>query len=318
LAHPAIHPTGESPAKPLGPFEARLFDLVVRRFLSAFGLPAKREELSATISVGSHMFGLEGVETVAAGWLGYYEPYGKLADAEFPAVVEGDKLAVAEIESKEEFEEPPERYNQSSLLEKMETERIGTKATRADTMATIAARGYVSGEKLTPSDLGFAVVEVLRTHAPSIVSTELTRTLESGLESVEEGLGDPKRLLREAVEAISEQLSNLELAQEAVGGALSSTAAPDSAKNVLGVCPVCKRGKLYVVRSKKSGKRFVGCSNYSSGCRASAPLPQKGGLRVAASPCKRCSWPVVYVIAGRFPWRLCVNPECPSKKVSGA
>jgi len=67
------------------------------------------------------------------------------------------------------------------------------------------------------------------------------------------------------------------------------------------------------VKSRKSGKRFVGCSNYSTGCRASAPLPQRGALRVSA-PCRRCSWPVVYVKTGRFPWKLCVNPNCPSKR----
>jgi len=316
-AHPAIHPTGERPAMPLDSSEARVYDLIVRRFLSTFAPQARREKLSAEISVNGHLFGLEGVKTIEPGWLRYYAPYGKLADVEFPAVNEGNELPVIEIKSEEEFEESPERYDQSSLLEKMEAEGVGTKATRADIIATIVARGYISGEKLTPSDLGFSVIEILNRHAPDIVSTELTRAMESGLESVEGGSGDARKLLREAIAAISEQLTNLGLAEEGVGRALSSTTAPNPfARNVLGVCPACKTGKLRVVKSKKSGKRFVGCTNYSSGCRASAPLPQRGGLRTAANPCKRCSWPVVYVIAGRFPWRLCVNPECPSKKVN--
>lgn len=315
-AHPAVHPTGERPGKPLDSSEARLYDLVVRRFLCAFAPPARREKLSAEIAVDGHLFGLDGVKTIELGWLRYYAPYVRLADVAFPAVGEGDELPVVEVKSEEEFEEPPQRYNQSSLLEKMETERIGTKATRADTIATIVAREYVSGEKMVPSELGFSVVEILKRHASSIVSTELTRAMESGLESVEGGSGDAERLVRGAIDDISEQLKNLDLAEEAVGRVLSSTATSDSfAKNVLGPCPVCKTGKLRVVKSKKRGKRFVGCTNYPSGCRASAPLPQRGTVRVAASPCKRCSWPVVYVIAGRFPWRLCVNPECPSKKV---
>jgi DNA topoisomerase-1 len=68
-----------------------------------------------------------------------------------------------------------------------------------------------------------------------------------------------------------------------------------------------------MIRSRKTGKRFVGCTNYSHGCRASAPLPQRGSIKAAAKPCTRCGWPVVYVRLGRFPWRLCVNLACESK-----
>ena len=84
-------------------------------------------------------------------------------------------------------------------------------------------------------------------------------------------------------------------------------------QSVLGDCPVCKTGKLRVIRSFKTKKRFVGCTNYPTGCRASAPLPQRGTIKTTNRPCKTCGWPVVYVRAGRYPWRLCVNIKCPSK-----
>lgn len=315
-AHPAIHPTGDRPVGSLDASEARVYDLMVRRFLSAFAPPARRENVSAEISVTHHIFGLEGGRTVEPGWLSYYAPYGSMNDVEVPPVSEGDKLAVVRIESEEKFEAPPRRYNQSSLLEKMEREEIGTKATRAEIIATLVTRGYMSGEDLTASDLGFSVFEIMRRHAPSVVSTELTRTMEAGLEEVEGGTGDAKKLVRDAVRAIADQLANLDLSQEEVGRELSSAVATNLAERfALGPCPVCKTGKLHVVKSRKSGKRFVGCTNYPSGCRASAPLPQKGTLRAATTPCRLCSWPVVYITAGRFPWKLCVNPDCPSKKV---
>jgi DNA topoisomerase-1 len=196
----------------------------------------------------------------------------------------------------------------------MEKEAIGTKATRADIIATLETRGYVSGAELTPTDLGISVIEILRVYAPSIVSTELTRGMEAGLDEVEAGAEDSKVLLRKAIRAASEQLANLEMHEDAVGLALNATAvAAQSNTLFLGPCPLCKTGELHVVKSKKSGKRFAGCTNYSSGCRASAPLPQLGVLR-AGPACKFCSWPVVYVKTGRFPWKLCVNPDCPSKE----
>lgn len=312
-AHPAIHPTGERPTKRLGTAEAHIYDIAVRRFFASFGTPALREIITAEISVNGNVFGLEGRRTVEAGWLDYYKPYGGFSEAEVLPVVEGESLPLVEVRLEEKFEGPPSRYNQGSLLEKMEREGIGTKATRADTIATLEIRGYVSGSELQPSDLGTSVIEVLGFHAPSIISTGLTRTMEESLEEVEAGTGDVKRLLRGAISSASEQLANLESDEEAVGLELNASAgAPRPDVLALGNCPVCKTGRLCVVRSRKSGKRFVGCTNYSAGCRASAPLPQRGVLS-ASAPCGRCSWPIVRVKTGRFSWRLCVNPECPSK-----
>jgi len=50
-------------------------------------------------------------------------------------------------------------------------------------------------------------------------------------------------------------------------------------KNGLCTCPECKLGQLMVIRSKTTRKRFMGCSNYYNGCKASAPLLQKAKLR---------------------------------------
>jgi DNA topoisomerase IA len=50
-------------------------------------------------------------------------------------------------------------------------------------------------------------------------------------------------------------------------------------QKVVGTCPICNKGILRIIRSRKTKKRFIGCSNYSSGmCKATAPLPQKGSI----------------------------------------
>ena len=59
-AHPAIHPTGEKPRGRLGFEEVSIFDLVVRRFLAAFGPPARRELVEITMNAGEHEFRLVG------------------------------------------------------------------------------------------------------------------------------------------------------------------------------------------------------------------------------------------------------------------
>lgn len=313
-AHPAIHPTGEKPRRPLDPSQAAVFDLVVRRFLAAFGPSARRELVDVGISVGEHEFRLGGGRTVYPGWTKYYGRYVGLRDAEVPRIAEGDKLRVVDVKVEEKFEQRPSRYNQSSLLEKMEHEMIGTKATRADVIATLAGRGYVSGERMEVTDLGLSVVETMQKYAPPIVTTKLTRDIEERLEEVEGGSRREGALVRETVRSIAEQLARFNDNEEEVGrkidAALMATVA---ASYVLGRCPVCKTGQLRVIRSKKTKKRFVGCSNYASGCRASAPLPQRGAIKATAKACQHCSWPVIYVMGGRFPWRLCVNADCPAK-----
>ena len=314
-AHPAIHPTGEKPRRPLDPAERAVFDLVARRFLAAFGHSARRELVDVTLGVGDQEFRLSGGRTVFPGWLKYYGRYSGYRDVELPPIAEGDRFLVVDVLVEEKFEQRPSRYNQSTLLEKMEKEGIGTKATRADIITTLVGRGYVSGESMEVSDLGLSVVEAMARYAPSIISTELTREIEEALEAVEGGEEGEAELLRETVRSIAAQLVELGANEDAVGRNLNSALMRTVAKSlVLGKCPVCRTGELRVIRSKSTKKRFVGCSNYSVGCRASAPLPQKGTVRATSRACDHCAWPVIYVVGTGRPWRLCVNPECPGKR----
>ncbi len=314
-AHPAIHPTGERPRRPLDPSESAILDLVTRRFLAAFAQSARRELVDVTLDVGEHEFKLGGGRTVFPGWTRYYGKYTGYRDVELPAISEGDRFRVVDVVVDPKFEQRPQRYNQSSLLEKMEMEGIGTKATRADTIATLVGRGYVMGESMEVTDLGLSVVEAMAKYAPSIISTELTRDIEEKLEAVEGGGEGEAALLRETVRSIAGQLEELSANEEAVGKAIDSALMATVAKSfVLGRCPVCKTGELRVIRSKKTKKRFVGCSNYSTGCRASAPLPQRGTVKPTSKGCEHCSWPIVYIMGGGRPWRLCVNPACPGRR----
>jgi DNA topoisomerase-1 len=86
--------------------------------------------------------------------------------------------------------------------------------------------------------------------------------------------------------------------------------------NRLGTCPSCK-SPLHLKYSYR-GKRFVTCTAFPA-CRVSYPLPQRGRLDKHEEPCPSCGAPIVTIVeAGRRPWTLCVNPECPSKKQAAA
>jgi len=81
-------------------------------------------------------------------------------------------------------------------------------------------------------------------------------------------------------------------------------------------CPECHLGKLLVIRSPKTRKRFIGCSNYYNGCKASSPLLQKAKLRVIKKQCESCYWPIViFRYSHKEKWnRQCSNINCVSRK----
>lgn len=313
-AHPAIYPTGERPRKAWYSQELKLFDLIVRRFFACFAEDAVRERTNAKILVGEDEFSLAGRRTLRSGWIKYYSKYTGIEDKAMPKLSESDQLTVVKIDCDEMFESRPARFNQGSLLEKMEKESIGTKATRADIISTLLSRGYITGNSIEATDLGCSIIEIMQEYSPQIISTSLTRGIELELEDIENGAADETELMERSIDLLAKQTSLLKAKEVEIGKEMKRSATETSiSQNTIGWCPVCKTGRLRIIRSAKTRKRFVGCTNYPQGCRASAPLPQRGTISLARGPCKDCGWPVIYVRLGRYPWRLCVNMQCKSK-----
>lgn len=311
-AHPAIYPTGVVPR--LSGLEFKVYDLIAKRFLATFGDPAVTERTGVSINVNSHMFLAEGRTAVYDGWMMLYRPYVSMEQSALPPLQQGDVLANRQVAMEEKFAQPPWRYSQASLLGKMEDERIGTKATRADTIATLFKRNYIAAKKggIEATDLGFAVVESMREHVPAIVSTDLTRSMEEQLEKVEQGSQDPADVIEYAVDKLVESLAAFREQSPAIGKEIGG-AAVQSDLVVLGQCPVCRRGQLRMIKSWTTKKRFVRCSNYATDCKTSAPLPQRGAIRVSKT-CK-CGWPIISVAFGRGKrWNTCINMQCPYRK----
>jgi len=90
----------------------------------------------------------------------------------------------------------------------------------------------------------------------------------------------------------------------------------NSPKKGLVECPECKIGQLMVIRSKTTGKRFMGCSNFYGGCTASSPLLQKARLRATKMSCESCGWPlIIFRYSKKQKWtRQCSNFKCNTRK----
>jgi len=316
-AHPAIYPTGSLPERELSEPEKRVWDLVVRRFMAVFGEPAIRQSMKISIEVGGHRFYLRGRQILKEGWMQFYEPYIRAEEVLLPPVKEGEIVQLKQILREDKFTNPPPRYNPSSLLKKMEEAGIGTKATRADIIETLYGRKYINDERIVVTDLGFDVTEILSKHCPGVTSEELTRELEEKMERIQTNSEKRENVLFEVVERLKPMVSALKEREEPIGEALTNAIKKARVQErVVGDCPVCKSGKLMILYSRRTRKRFIGCTNFFKGlCKTSFPLPQRGTVKPMSKKCRACEWPIVWVrLKGKRPWMLCFNPACPLKE----
>ena len=90
----------------------------------------------------------------------------------------------------------------------------------------------------------------------------------------------------------------------------------NSPKDGLVECPECKSGELVIIKSHTTKKKFIGCTNYYNGCKASSPLLQKAMIKGTKIKCEVCSWPTIFFrFSRKQKWqKQCANIKCNSRK----
>ena len=316
-AHPAIYPTGNLPERTLSDPEKRVWDLVVKRFMAVFGETAIKQSVKVRLEVNGHNFFLRGRQILKEGWMQFYKPYIRTEEVLLPPVKEGETVRLKRVIREDKFTNPPPRYNPSSLLKRMEEVGVGTKATRADIIETLHNRRYITDERIVVTELGFDIIDVLSKYAPRVISVKLTQELEKKMERIQSNNEKRENILLEAVEQLKPQLEQFREKEGPIGEALSNAIKrARMQERLIGNCSNCGTGKLMILYSRKTRKRFIGCTNYFKGiCKTSFPLPQRGTAKPLGKNCSSCGWPLVRVqIRGRRPWRLCFNPDCQLKE----
>jgi DNA topoisomerase-1 len=314
-AHPAVYPTWEVPdLKKLTPQQKKLYDLIVRRFLAVFGQDAIRESNIVTLDVSGHKFVIVGKRTIEPGWTKYYEPYLTREEIILPELKVGEVLEVTKVEQLVKETQPPPRYSQGSIIKELEKRNLGTKATRAEILQTLYDRRYIVGKSIQVTKLGEVVAKTLRDFVPNIVSEELTRHFEKEMEQVFNGKKKREEVVEEAKEVLKEILEEFKSKEDKIGKKLlEGLVISRKEERKIGVCPNCG-GELRIIFSRRTGKRFVGCSNYPK-CKTGFPLPLVGQITALNKNCEVCGLPMIQVWRkGKRPFRMCINPNCESKK----
>ncbi|MDH5770049.1 MAG: DNA topoisomerase I [Candidatus Bathyarchaeota archaeon] len=314
-AHPAIYPTFEPPKwERLNRHQKRVYDLIVRRFFAAFGHDAVRETVSVNLEIEDNKFKVVGTRTVEEGWVKFYKPYISFKEQALPRMEEGQTVKVEEIELLEKETKPPDRFTQGSILKEMEKRGLGTRATRAEILQTLYDRNYISGKSIQVTKLGETVVKELKEACPRILSEELTRQFEKEMELVYDGRKKREDVVEEAKYFLKNILEDFKRNEEKIGKKLLEgllEARRDERR--LGACLKCG-GELRIIRSKRTGLFFVGCSNYPK-CTNSYPLPHNAKIVKTSRVCEKCGTPIVRVVRrGKRPFNMCLDPNCETKK----
>ena len=209
--HFAIIPTLQAPGSLTEP-EAKLYDLVVKRFLAVF-FPSAEYLVTTRISiVAGHHFQTNGKVLVQPGWLAVYGKEAQDEDANLVPVAEGEKVKAADAEAIALKTRPPARYTEATLLsamegagklidddelrEAMKEKGLGTPATRAQTIEGLIAEKYMlrEGRELVPTAKAFQLMTLLRgLDVQDLTRPDLTGQWEHQLAEMEHG-----RLKREA------------------------------------------------------------------------------------------------------------------------
>lgn len=194
-AHEAIRPSGQfiSPSKLNKELDSRslsLYKLIWNRALASQMKPAIINQVKATMEVGTvYVFESKGRTIHFAGYLNAYDnDKSRPTDSVLPKMKEKDSPILVSIEEKQHFTKPPARFNEASLVKKLEDNGIGRPSTYATIMTTIQNRGYVykSSGALIPTFTAYAVVQFLEKNFHDLVNLQYTASLENSLDAIAE------------------------------------------------------------------------------------------------------------------------------------
>ncbi len=269
--HHALMPTGRINGA-LSPEEARLFELVVRRFIAAFYPPHQYQATRIITVVSDQRFRTSGRVTVEAGWKKIYREAQSKGHSEneqpLPALCKGEAVQVTETRIDKKQTKPPASYTDASILKDMENARkfvtearlkqvlketagLGTPATRAEILKTLERRDYIKrqGKLLIPLPKGIALIEAVE--GERIADPAYTALWEQQLDEIARGGGvTPAEFLAKVTRYTQA------IVEKAAAARIPSTPfARKPGGETAGTCPDC--GAEVVARPKS-----YSCSGY--------------------------------------------------------
>jgi len=203
-AHEAVRPTSldyepDAIKDHLTREEYNLYKLIWDRFVASQMKPALFDVTDVDIRNGAYTLRASGEVQKFAGFLAVFQDAsvdGADDDDEkpenskaLPAMNEGEVLSLVNLDTKQNFTQPPARYTEATLVKALEENGIGRPSTYGSIMTTIQTRDYTYKDdgKFFPTQLGMLVTKLLKASFGDIIDEGYTAELEGKLDEIEEG-----------------------------------------------------------------------------------------------------------------------------------
>lgn len=252
--HHAIIPTEERVfLGDLSDKERKIYDLVVKRFLSVLCPPFEYEQTTIKGSCEGETFTAKGNKIIKLGWRENYtvddnETYDGIIDINVDEVL---KVESVKIENKKT--NPPSYLNEATLLTEMEKHNLGTVATRADIIEKLFNSFFVEmkNKEIHITSKGR---QLLNLAPKDLKSPELTAKWEKTLNDISKGKSKKNEFLNEMKnysKTIVKEIKNSE--NKFKHDNLTRNKCPECGKFMLEVNG--KRGKMLVCEDRECNTR---------------------------------------------------------------
>ncbi|SYV90014.1 DNA topoisomerase 1, partial [Metamycoplasma alkalescens] len=130
---------------------------------------------------------------------GYYAYAGKEETIQIPNLKIGDVIDAKEFIKEDKQTQAPSRYNEGSLIKKLDDIKVGRPSTFASTISVIKQRLFVEliDGHLVPTEFGKVVLEKLLSSFPKTINEAYTALVETELDLISEGKEDYKKLMQD-------------------------------------------------------------------------------------------------------------------------
>ncbi|HEX9502082.1 MAG TPA: type I DNA topoisomerase [Thermoanaerobaculia bacterium] len=319
-AHEAVRPTSlEFDPEKIKDFltreEYNIYKLIWDRFVASQMKPALFDVTDVDIVNGPYTLRASGEVLKFPGFLSIFQEEAAADDDDeekpenekaLPAMNEGDSLLLLDLETKQNFTQPPPRFTEATLVKALEENGIGRPSTYGQILTTIQARDYTYKHdgKFHPTHLGVIVTMLLRQSFGDIIDEKYTARLEEELDEIEDGKLEWKDAMREFNEKFVVDLDRAKTEMMQVKGEGIATD------------EVCENdGAPMVIKFGRFGE-FLACSNYPE-CKTTKEIA-KGDAAEAGDDtiiCEKCGKPMALKRSRFGQFFACTGyPECKTTK----
>ncbi len=318
----------------------KLYKLIWERFIASQMENCLQDTVSVDVIAGDYLYKASGYTVKFDGFTALYDV--KEADDEgevsLPELVCGETVKCKSITPYQHFTQPPARYNESTLTKALEENGIGRPSTYAPIISNIVQRDYIEKEKkyFKPTKLGMVVTDLIAEYFKKIVDVKFTAGMEQNLDKIDEGKlswvetvdrfykdfaatlkkaedstsGVKVKVPDQETEEICENCGRNMVVKSGRFGKFLACPGYPQCKNtkplpeekITQPCPKCN-SELVKRVSKKTGKKFYGCSQFPK-CDFAAPgLP-------SGETCSECG---SYILIGAKGRKFCMNSECSTR-----